>query len=209
MLNAVRRLLGREPAAPAKRLSFSRPLVLLHSDDWGRVGVRDREGYELLRASGVHLGENPYDYYSLETAEDVIALRDLLKRHRDSTGRPACLVMNFLLANVDFQKTADTGFKDVHLRPLSQGLPGGSGAGTGFAGRPQHPAAHFVEGGDALHLLANALDRLRIQQSRKTSRRFSGWADTGESHCRGGAGIPEVFCHGPVDRLCARISRER
>jgi len=42
MLNAVRRLLGREPAVPAKRLSFSRPLVLLQSDDWGRVGVRDR-----------------------------------------------------------------------------------------------------------------------------------------------------------------------
>src|SRR5882724_6345176 len=88
MLNAVRRLLGREPAVPAKRLSFSRPLVLLQSEDWGRVGVRDREGYEQLRASGVHLGENPYDYYSLETAEDVMALRDLLKRHRDSTGRP-------------------------------------------------------------------------------------------------------------------------
>jgi hypothetical protein len=109
---------------PAHGFSFSRPLILLQSDDWGRVGVRDREGYEQLRSSGIHLGENPYDYYSLETAEDVMALRDLLKRHRDSTGRPACLVMNFLLANLDFQKIADTGFKDIHLKPLSQGLPG-------------------------------------------------------------------------------------
>ncbi|MGH9543851.1 MAG: hypothetical protein ACRD23_01415 [Terriglobales bacterium] len=86
--------------------------------------MRDREGYEQLRASGIHLGENPYDYYSLETAEDVIALRDMLKRHRDSTGRPACLVMNFLLANLDFQKTAGAGFRGIHLMPLSQGLPG-------------------------------------------------------------------------------------
>ena len=104
--------------------SFSRPLILLQSDDWGRIGVRDREGYEQLRASGIHLGENPYDYYSLETAEDVIALRDMLKRHRDSTGRPACLVMNFLLANLDFRKTVDTGSQNIHLMPLSQGLPG-------------------------------------------------------------------------------------
>ena len=37
-----------------------------------------------------------------------MALRDMLKRHRDATGRPACMVMNFLLANLDFQKTADT-----------------------------------------------------------------------------------------------------
>ena len=124
MLNAVRKLLGRESVPPTNPLHFSRPLVLLQSDDWGRVGVRDREGYELLRSSGIHLGENPYDYYSLETAEDVIALRDLLKRHRDSTGRPACMVMNFLLANLDFQKIADTGFKDIHLKSLSQGLPG-------------------------------------------------------------------------------------
>ncbi len=105
-------------------LRFSRPLVLLQSDDWGRVGVRDREGYEQLRASGIHLGENPYDYYSLETADDVIALRDVLKRHRDATGRPACMVMNFLLANLDFQKIAETGFQNIQLLPLSQGLPG-------------------------------------------------------------------------------------
>jgi hypothetical protein len=108
----------------ARGFSFSRPLILLQSDDWGRVGVRDREGYEQLRASGLHLGENPYDYYSRETAEDVIALRDMLKRHRDSTGRPACLVMNVLLSNLDFQKTGNTGFQNIHLMPLSQGLPG-------------------------------------------------------------------------------------
>jgi hypothetical protein len=113
---------GRKPNPPG--FEFSRPLVVLQSDDWGRVGVRDREGYEQLRANEVHLGENPYDYYSLETAEDVIALRDMLKRHRDSTGRPPCLVMNFLLANLDFQKIADTGFQNLYLTPLSQGLPG-------------------------------------------------------------------------------------
>lgn len=104
--------------------SFSRPLVLLQSDDWGRVGVRDREGYEQLRAQGIYLGSNPYDLYSTETAEDVVAVRDLLGRHRDSTGRPACLVMNFILANVNFPKVVEGGFKEIHLKPLSQGLPG-------------------------------------------------------------------------------------
>ena len=32
--------------------------------------------------------------------------------------------MNFLLANLDFKKIADTGFEHIHLLPLSQGLPG-------------------------------------------------------------------------------------
>jgi hypothetical protein len=124
VLNAIRKVLGRESTVSKTLLKFGRPLVLLQSDDWARVGVRDRDGYEQIRASGIQLGENPYDYYSLETADDVIALRDMLKRHRDSTGRPACVVMNFLLANLNFQRIADTGFQNLHLTLLSQGLPG-------------------------------------------------------------------------------------
>jgi hypothetical protein len=113
---------GKQP--PSQCFSFSRPVLLLHSDGWGRVGVRDREGYEQLRTTGIALGQNPFDYYSLETSDDVIALRDLLKKHRDSTGRAACLAMNFLNANLDFQKTADAGFREIYLMPLSHGLPG-------------------------------------------------------------------------------------
>ncbi len=104
--------------------SFNRPMVLLQSDDWGRVGVRDQEGYAQLRADGIRLGEHPYDFYTLETAEDVLALQDMLKRHHDSTGRPACLVMNFVLANLDFPRIAGGRFREVYLKPLHQGLPG-------------------------------------------------------------------------------------
>ena len=125
MLNFTRRLWRRNrPPVSVRSLGFSRPLVVLQSDDWGRVGVRDREGYELLRAHGMRLGEHPYDFYTLETSEDLNALRDMLKRHRDSTGRLACLVMNFVLANLDFGRMASDGGKQIQLLPLSQGLPG-------------------------------------------------------------------------------------
>lgn len=103
---------------------MSRPLVLLQSDDWGRVGVRDEEGAELLRADGVRLGARPYDFYTLETADDVIALRDLLKGHHDSTGRCASLGMNFVMANLDFAKMAVGGFQQIRMLALTRGLPG-------------------------------------------------------------------------------------
>jgi hypothetical protein len=122
--DSVPKLWRRKQTPPVRGFSFSRPLVLLQSDDWGRVGVRDCEGYEQLRASGIRLGEHPYDFYTLETADDVIALRDMLKRHRDSTGRAACLVMNFVLANLDFQKMLANDWQRVHLLPLTEGLPG-------------------------------------------------------------------------------------
>ena len=55
---------------PVAGFKFDRPLVLLQSDDWGRVGLRDQEGLEQLTAAGLALGQRPYDFYSLETAED-------------------------------------------------------------------------------------------------------------------------------------------
>jgi hypothetical protein len=110
---------------PLPVFHFDRPLVLLQSDDWGRVGLRDQEGLEQLRAAGLELGERSYDFYTLETAEDVVALQQTLGRHRDSTGRPACMGMNFVQANLDFRRMLTEGFHEIHLLPLSEGLPEG------------------------------------------------------------------------------------
>ena len=109
---------------PMRGFTFGRPLVMLQSDDWGRVGVRDKEGWEALRTAGIALGEKPYDYYSMETADDVDAMRETLASHRDHSNRAACLQMNFMAANVDFAQTAQDDFKAMHLKPLHEGLPG-------------------------------------------------------------------------------------
>lgn len=119
LLRRVRALL------PDNGYVFNRPLLLLQSDDWGRVGLRDRATLDQLRSSGLTLGERPYDVYSLECVEDVSGLTRLLKEHRDCTGRLACITMNFVMANLDFAKVAADGYRRVHLRPLSEGFPEG------------------------------------------------------------------------------------
>ncbi len=108
---------------PVRGHYFSRPLVLLHSDDWGLVGIRDREGFEELKAGGWEIGNRPYDYYSFEKAEDLRLLFQVLLRHHDSVGRHPCLVFNFIVANVDFPRVLDSGFTKLHLISLDQGLP--------------------------------------------------------------------------------------
>jgi hypothetical protein len=139
---------------PVEGFVFGRPLVVFQSDDWGRVGVRDREAWEELRALGMNLGERNYDFYSLETAEDVEAIVSLLSRHRDSTGRPACLGMNLILANVDFARVAADNFRQIHLRPLTEGFPDGwnrpglfeayrEGISAGVLSPALHGATHF------------------------------------------------------------------
>ena len=110
---------------PVTGFHFDRPIVLLQSDDWGRVGLRDHAGLQQLRSAGLALGERPYDFYSLETSEDVAALRQMFRGHRDSCGRHPCLGMNFMVANLDFQKMAADGFRAIHLIPLTEGWPDG------------------------------------------------------------------------------------
>ena len=123
MLSRLRKMVSpKRSSRTGPTFRFSRPLIIFQSDDWGRVGVRDREGWDELRAGGLNLGEKPYDYYSLETSDDVQALCAVLKKHRDSAGRHPCFGMNFITANVDFQRSLEaTG--EIRLRPLTDGLP--------------------------------------------------------------------------------------
>jgi hypothetical protein len=123
-MNMLRKLWQRgRDLLPIEGFHFDRPIVVLQSDDWGRAGLRDREGLEQLSAAGLVLGERPYDFYTLETAEDLATLRAVLHGHRDSTGRSPCLEMNFVVANLDFAKTWVEGFQQIHLLPLAEGLP--------------------------------------------------------------------------------------
>jgi hypothetical protein len=163
MLNVLRKVWGRGRARRVEGFAFGRPLLVLQSDDWGRVGLRDREGWDQLRSFGINLGERNYDFYSLETAEDVAAIMTLLRRHRDSTGRPACLGMNFILSNVDFAKVSADNFCQVHLRTLTDGLPDGwhrpglfgaykEGISAGVFSPALHGTTHFCRPAVERHL---------------------------------------------------------
>lgn len=121
----IRRNMIRRTMSRRRSVRFDRALLVIQSDDWGRVGVRDREGSNELQAAGLRLGENPYDFYSVETSDDLHALSALLQKHRDSIGRHPCIGMNFVMANVDFPRSREnkTERPFVSLKPLTDGLP--------------------------------------------------------------------------------------
>jgi hypothetical protein len=110
---------------PTSGFYFNRPLVLFQSDDWGRVGLRDREGFEHLQSAELNLADHAYDFYTLETADDLGQLITVLLKHHDSSGRHPCLGMNFILFNLDFAKMRSSDFRQLELLPLSAGLPEG------------------------------------------------------------------------------------
>lgn len=108
---------------PTRGFHFTRPLVLFQSDDWGLVGVRDHAGQAQLEAHGIRFGASPYDFYALETANDLHALFAVLQEHRDARGRSPLLTANFITANIDFAALAQTDFETLPLLSLARGLP--------------------------------------------------------------------------------------
>ena len=139
---------------PVSGFHFDRPIVLLQSDDWGRVGLRDQAGLEELRSAGLSLGDRPYDFYTLETADDLSELAAVLKGHRDSSGRNPSIEMNFISCNLDFARMSAEGFRQLHLLPLAEGLPQGwtrpgllesyrSGVTQGVFHPALHGSTHF------------------------------------------------------------------
>jgi hypothetical protein len=167
MIGHLRRTWKEAVATSTKRaLRLDRPIVLFQSDDWGRVGVRDRQGWEELQQAGIHLGESPYDFYSLETADDLHAMRTVLKKHRDSVGRNPSIGMNFITANIDFDRSLPTCENKVSLLPLTYGLPGqwqrphlfeayGQGIQDGVSSPALHGLTHFCENAILRELKAN------------------------------------------------------
>jgi hypothetical protein len=51
-------------------------------------------------------------------------LSGVLKKHHDSVGRSPSIVMNFITANVDFDRCFNAPSEQIPLLPLTEGLPG-------------------------------------------------------------------------------------
>lgn len=100
-----------------------RPIVVIESDDWGRCGLPSLEAMEELKVSGVPIGASPWDYYGLESEDDVARLGDMLSGICDSDGRPACITANFIMANADLERMRQENFQEFRWVPIDQGLP--------------------------------------------------------------------------------------
>lgn len=118
ILRAAKRLF-REACA----LQPVRPIVLIQSDDWGRVGMPDIELLSQIRAQGRSVGQTPWDYYGAETEGDLTNLGETLGAIRDCDGRPACMTANIIMANADLQRMCTEGFTEFRAIPILEGFP--------------------------------------------------------------------------------------
>ena len=121
VVSRVRRSLAFGSAVGAQ--SPRRPIVMIQSDDWGRVGIPSVETIERLRNHYANIGESKWDFYGLETEGDIVALGEMLTTVKDLDGNSPCVTANFVMANADLPRMRDERYREFRWIPITRGFP--------------------------------------------------------------------------------------
>lgn len=98
----------------------SRHVVVFESDDWGSIRMSNKNAWDELLRLGYAVNKRPYERYdTLESAEDLEALFDVLSKYRDCKGNHPIITANMLMANPDFERIRESGFQDYYYEPIA------------------------------------------------------------------------------------------
>ena len=101
----------------------NRKIVVIESDDWGSIRMPSKEVYNQLLKEGYKPDTDPYlKYDSLASEEDLMALFDVLSSVKDKHGNPAVITANCVVANPDFKRIKNSGFRDYHYELFTETL---------------------------------------------------------------------------------------
>lgn len=111
-------------SAERKDASVNHHAVIIESDDWGSIRMPARVTLEELKAKNYSFFDGiGYDRYdTLANNEDLESLIDTLSSVKDADGHPAKFTMNCVIANPDFAKIRQTGFREYHYELFTETL---------------------------------------------------------------------------------------
>lgn len=101
----------------------NRKLLVIESDDWGSVRIRDKEAYEALKQKGLNVDRIHYDSVeSIESNEDLEMLFDLLHSFKDKNGNHPVFTPMCIMGNPDFDKIKESNYQEYFFQPLHETL---------------------------------------------------------------------------------------
>lgn len=99
----------------------NRHIVVIESDDWGSIRMPSKEVFGQLLRDGYNVYEDVFSRYdSLETADDLARLFEVLGSVHDINGRPVIMTANSVVANPDFDKIETSGFLSYFYEPTTE-----------------------------------------------------------------------------------------
>ena len=95
--------------------------MVIESDDWGSIRIPSKATYELFVKKGYGVENSAYNRYdSLESEDDVTSLFEVLHSFKDPHHQPAVFTANCIVANPDFDKIKQSGFKDYYYELVTE-----------------------------------------------------------------------------------------
>lgn len=96
----------------------NRKLIAIYVDDFGSIRLKNKEAYENLLRAGIAVDKTRYGYDTLCSTEDLFKLFDVLTSVKDKNGHHACLTPFANIANPDFEKIKESGYKQYFREPF-------------------------------------------------------------------------------------------
>jgi hypothetical protein len=99
----------------------NRKIIVIESDDWGSVRIRNRAAYLALKNKGLNVDRIHYDSLeSIESNEDLELLFDLLLSFKDLHGNHPVITPMCIMGNPNFDKIKDSEFQSYFFQPLHE-----------------------------------------------------------------------------------------
>jgi len=96
-----------------------RKIVVFSVDDYGNVRLDSKKAREEMDLAGIKAQSRFDRMDTLETREDLEMLYDVLRSVKDSKGNHAVFTPFAMPCNLDFEKIAESGFREFHNEPLT------------------------------------------------------------------------------------------
>jgi len=98
-----------------------RPILVIESDDWGAEHIPGPKALAAIKAVDGFPAESVSNFDSLETAEDVERLCDVLNSCEDGDKKPAVITANFVMANPDYSAIRENDFRVFKPKLIDEG----------------------------------------------------------------------------------------
>lgn len=100
-----------------KGISLEKKIVVIESDDWGGIRMSGKQQRDNLAKEGIDVLSNPFNRYDcLENSQDFEALYEVLQSTYQKFGIKPLITCNTIMANPDFEKIKNSGYKDYHFK---------------------------------------------------------------------------------------------
>jgi hypothetical protein len=101
----------------------NRKILVIESDDWGSVRIKDKVAYQALKEYGLAVDRLHYDSVeSLESDQDLEYLFEVLLSIKDFNGDSLKFTPMCIMGNPDFGKIREAEYQDYFFQPLQETL---------------------------------------------------------------------------------------